>query len=143
MRQEPSGDIVRDRGAPYTRRQRPLEVYYGRGWITKRQEVAGDQLYWAWVVGVKGANPEPAEFPPEVRTAFGPRDPSGKQLDEIRRFNRAMRALGERLAWVEKVCCEGVMVAELSKSMSVRTDVLMTLLRHALDTLGDHWENNA
>ena len=139
-------DIVKDRGEAFQRRLQPLDYYQRKGWISQAQAVAGDVLYWAWVVGVMGANPEPNEMPFEVRASFGPRDIPIEKLGAVRRYRGAMKLLGKRLSWVGRVCCEGVMVAEIAEGMGLGSkrgvSEMMTLLRHALDTLGDYWEES-
>ena len=137
-------DIVKDRGDAYERRLRPLDLYERRGTISKRQSVAGDVLYWQWAIGVCGAHPDPDELPPEVRAPFGPRQMPVERIEALRRYREALRALGKRLAWVQQVCCEGILAGDIPDRLTgVKQREVMTLLRHGLDRLADHWENSA
>ena len=135
--------VVKERGERTLRRLRPLDLYERKGWITKRQSFAGDVLYWLWAIGVHGARPEGDALPPEVRTAFGPRDFGLRRLDALGRYRRALTALGKRLAWVQAVCCEELLVADVAARLGRDRRDLMPLLRHALDVLADHWEETA
>lgn len=138
------GEIVKDRGEVYQRRLRPLDLYERRGWITKRQSFAGDVLYWAWAIGIHGARPENDELPPEVRTPFGPRQIPIQRMHAIRRYQEAVTALGLRLAWVQQVCCDGVLASDIPERLTgVKPREVMTLLRHGLDRLADHWQNSS
>lgn len=137
-------EIVKDRGEVYQRRLRPLDLYERKRWITKRQSFAGDVLYWAWAIGVQGARPDPDELPPEVRMPFGPRQIPIQRMHAIRRYQEAVTALGMRLAWVQQVCCEGVLATDIPERLTgVKQREVMTLLRHGLDRLADHWQNSS
>lgn len=137
-------EIVKNRGEAYARRQRPLDYYENKRYITKRQSVAGDVLYWQWAIGVHGAHPDPDELPPEVRLPFGPRQLPIQRMEALRRYREAVTALGIRLAWIQQVCCQGVLASDIPERVTgVKPREVMTLLRHGLDRLADHWENNA
>lgn len=135
------GEIVKDRGAPYTRRISTLENYQRNKVISPVQAAAGDELYWAWAVGVCEFNPDPDELPPEVRMPFGPREPTIRQVDALERYRLAMLALGKKLSWISTVCCEGVTVSEIAKMMHVRRSTLMDDFKFGLDRLAKHWES--
>jgi hypothetical protein len=109
------------------------------GLITKEHLDAAERLSLDFELS-DGAHPGYQR--PEVRTAGAFAEPAQAQLDAVRRYRAAVRAVGLRLcAVLLPVVLGNVSVAEVAKRMGVSNGFLATgFLLAALDRLVEHYE---
>nr|WP_242507931.1 DUF6456 domain-containing protein [Rhodothalassium salexigens] len=117
----------------------------GRPLLTERQVAAGDRLRTDF--DLAGLTPRVtgsyAPLPPSRGRRPAPRagDPTDRQIDARRRYQRALDAMGPGLADIAvRVCCylEGLEAAERALHWPVRSGKLVLGL--ALDRAADHYD---
>jgi hypothetical protein len=135
-------EIVIERGATAkhararVRGQTMLDRYLKRKLITHRQFMAGRKVYADWFA---------AGLPKRITSSYEPRvagndGESQKQIDAYKAYRAAMKRLTDRLSGViVHVCLLDHSSEEWARQVGRRVIDGPTILRLALDMLGDHY----
>lgn len=119
------------------RRRIPVEFYYTRHWITRRQRNAARKLQQDYELGLCGASRPDIRVGPSGGRSAGI---SEARLFALRAYQGAVAHLGKRRCEIVlPVVCEEIDVSTLAEKRQGDRKEVMALLKHGLDELADHY----